>query len=359
MEHVTGNESLTPEEFSALQEAKRMVSTRNNWTLEQHKWVDHACLVRFLRAKHLDVDAAMKMLDNTLQWRKSYLASITWPSVSQSASSSIITIMEDPSCCGRTVVLVNPLQANSMTDEQQLRLVLWTMEMALALPCAERHLIWLIDFEGTSPEGSAGASWTLLRSITKAMQEHYPDTLHMMLLWRPSAVMRSLYSMISSFLDPRVVKKIHIIVPLSEPGQNVALSPPDQAIIAAHFSPYSLPSHMTRKGIGRPSQDLQTDQYYCSLQFRLNAPSPQPARQLQTVARVLEGAAGADPVPLATGFQGNSSCCGSWCRCSIWGGCWLSRDCYPCSIGRCWGGIRFRGRLCSFAVQFKLSPESA
>jgi len=119
MEHVTGNESLTPEEFSALQEAKRMVSTRNNWTLEQHKWVDHACLVRFLRAKHLDVDAAMKMLDNTLQWRKSYLASITWPSVSQSASSSIITIMEDPSCCGRTVVLVNPLQANSMTDEQQ------------------------------------------------------------------------------------------------------------------------------------------------------------------------------------------------------------------------------------------------
>ena len=156
----------------------------------------------------------------------------------------------------------------------------------------------------------------------------------------------------SSFLFCRVVKKIHIIVPLSEPGQNVALSPPDQAalivclskecdsflqtlrlqtenthtslalctcaaghsnylvlqaIIAAHFSPYSLPSHMTRKGIGRPSQDLQTDQYYCSLQFRLNAPSPQPARQLQTVARVLEGAAGADPVPLATGFQGNSS----------------------------------------------------
>ena len=32
--HTTGNESLTPEEFSALQEAKRMVSTRNNWTLE-------------------------------------------------------------------------------------------------------------------------------------------------------------------------------------------------------------------------------------------------------------------------------------------------------------------------------------
>ena len=157
--------------------------------LQQRKWVNDTCIIRYLRAKHLDVDAAIKMLDATLQWRSSYLLQMTWNQISPMlrVAPSLVYIMDRPRCsvpcCRQSRPMTDACtvcvaaRAFSLTLEQrrgwartsrcaclllrrnssplvQLKLVLWTMEMALSLQCNERHLIWMVDFEGADPQGA-------------------------------------------------------------------------------------------------------------------------------------------------------------------------------------------------------------
>lgn len=93
----------------------------------------------------------------------------------------------------------------------------------------------------SSQEGEAGDTWGFLQYLIKVMQEHYPDTMHKIILWRPAFLMRTLLSMISSLLDTHTAGKMLTIAPLHEEGKPVQLTPADQSMLDKLFERWELP----------------------------------------------------------------------------------------------------------------------
>lgn len=75
-------------------------------------------LVRFLRAKRLDVNAAKQSLEATLTWRQAYLPNLE-TSIKETLESSLIRIMPDNTLDGYTAIMVEANAGGTLSNEEK------------------------------------------------------------------------------------------------------------------------------------------------------------------------------------------------------------------------------------------------
>ena len=200
-------------------------------------------VVRFLRAAQLNVQTAVTGLQSTLQWRQSYLPSLDWElSVSKIAESRLVRVASKPSKTGHAVVVVRANAGGHLSLDEKVSIIVWSIEIALSMPSSGGRIVWIADFETPSEEAETADTWGFLQCLIQVMQEHYPDTMEKIILWRPSLVMRGILSMACQVLDARSVKRMATVIPLSSALQTpVRLTPEDEEIMQNLFEKNDLP----------------------------------------------------------------------------------------------------------------------
>ncbi|KAJ1867375.1 phosphatidylinositol transfer protein csr1 [Coemansia sp. RSA 989] len=186
---------------SAFWQAASQMSNPDSWVL------------RFLRARKWDVDAAMQMLHKTLQWRVGqaideivfYGESLLHYHTMQTglAFACAKDKLENPVY----VVRVRVNLARNRNIQAIKRFLCWQIETSqlLASGQADGRVTIVFDMTDFTREN---IDLKLVRTLITLLTSYYPETLGMLLLYVNSFLFSSLWSLISPFIDPVVKSKI-------------------------------------------------------------------------------------------------------------------------------------------------------
>ncbi|KAJ2850659.1 phosphatidylinositol transfer protein csr1 [Coemansia brasiliensis] len=196
------NESAKSRSFrSAFWQAASQMANPDSWVL------------RFLRARKWDVDAAMQMLHKALQWRAGqaideivfYGESLLHYHTMQTglAFACAKDRLENPVY----VVRVRVNLAQNRNIQAIKRFLCWQIETSqlLAAGQADGRVTIVFDMTDFTREN---IDLKLVRTLITLLTNYYPETLGMLLLYVNSFLFSSLWTLISPFIDPVVKSKI-------------------------------------------------------------------------------------------------------------------------------------------------------
>lgn len=256
--------SLTPEQ---LREAM--------WSMSKHDDPD-ALLLRFLRARKWDVQAALIMLVATMHWRSQEVhlddqimpggerRALEWSKSSNAAEQkegedflaqlrmgkSFIhgCDREGRPCC---YVRVRVHHGGDQTEKSLETFTVWTIETARMLlrppvdtavslqspshssesltcsikPIRESNIIQTIVFDMTD-FSLANMDYTPVKFIIKCFEANYPESLGAILIYRAPWIFNQIWKIIRGWLDPVVANKVHFAGSIDELDQYI---PKDRA----------------------------------------------------------------------------------------------------------------------------------
>ena len=221
---------LTPGELQRLREFRGLLTqaTVEDPTLlntsDLKRFVNDACLCRYLRARKWNLKKALKMLFATLKWRqKTRPERVTWKDVRNEASTGkqYVTGTDKE---GRNVLVMRPGRENTKEHAGNIRFLIYTLEHATWRDCPEddvplgshvehhnEKLVLLINFTG----------WTLAtappmktsRETLSILQDHFPERLAVAVCYNPPWIFAVFWKAISPFIDPATYRKIRFVNP--------------------------------------------------------------------------------------------------------------------------------------------------
>lgn len=193
-------------------------------TPELRRFVNDACLCRYLRARQWSPRRAMKALTATLRWRaRARPESISYDDVEdEGASGKQYVAGRDKR--GRNVLVMRPGRENTREHAGNIRFLVYTLENATwrDSPASDpprgafvshdaEKLVILIDFTG----------WTLAtappmktsRETLSILQDHFPERLAVAVCYNPPWIFAVFWKAISPFIDPATYRKIRFVNP--------------------------------------------------------------------------------------------------------------------------------------------------
>ena len=193
-------------------------------TPELRRFVNDACLCRYLRARQWSPRRAMKALTATLRWRaRARPESISYDDVEdEGASGKQYVAGRDQR--GRNVLVMRPGRENTREHAGNIRFLVYTLENATwrDSPASDpprgafvshdaEKLVILIDFTG----------WTLAtappmktsRETLSILQDHFPERLAVAVCYNPPWIFAVFWKAISPFIDPATYRKIRFVNP--------------------------------------------------------------------------------------------------------------------------------------------------
>ncbi|KAK9906620.1 hypothetical protein WJX75_005131 [Coccomyxa subellipsoidea] len=171
------------------------------------EWCTDKTLRRYLAARNGNVTNATKMLQNTLDWRKSYQPhEISWDSIADEATGKQV-IAPCPDRDGRTVVIMRPREERSRNTEAQIRFLVYTLEIAskLADASGQGKITWLVDFKGYSMRNAPSIRVSL--TTLSILQNHYPERLGLALCYLPPRLFSLSWKALHPFIDSVTAEK--------------------------------------------------------------------------------------------------------------------------------------------------------
>mmetsp|Transcript_9414 Transcript_9414/g.24172 ORF Transcript_9414/g.24172 Transcript_9414/m.24172 type:complete len:383 (-) Transcript_9414:110-1258(-) len=191
----------------------------------EHGFSD-ALFCRFLRARHWDVEKTTLLLNKYIDWReKMQPDKMCWGDVEEEFRTGKLYRLDTEDFDGRQVVVLRPGRQNTNSHDQQLRMLVYTMESAIALKGPEdanvrmraapirtpprEQLVILLDFTGYTLFNAPPFKTSL--ETLKILQDCYCERLGEALLLNPPTVFRVLWKLLRPFIDPRTLKKINIL----------------------------------------------------------------------------------------------------------------------------------------------------
>ncbi|CAM6009132.1 unnamed protein product [Sphagnum balticum] len=210
----SGSKSLDHEPSSPAEEQVKVNELRaalGPLTGRAEIYATDACLKRYLRARNWNVKKSEKMLRDTLHWRSVYKPEeIRWADVAKEHETGKMYRANFLDKQGQTLLAMHPVRQNTSEMDGQIKHLVYCLENAiLNLPIGQEQMIWLVDFRGW------GIKYTIpiktAREATNILQNHYPEQLHVAILFSPPFVFEAFWMIVKPFLDPKTFRKVKFV----------------------------------------------------------------------------------------------------------------------------------------------------
>lgn len=168
--------------------------------------VDESCCDRYLRARSYNLRAARQMLEETIEWRRSYFPLDRDIITREANGKTFVSPHRDDS--GRVIVVMRNKLENTKNHHGNVMHLVYQMERAVVATSQTVHEKWnlLIDFDGYSILNAPPMKTS--KATLSTMQNHYPERLHKAYLISAPWLFNAVFKAISPFIDPVTRDKI-------------------------------------------------------------------------------------------------------------------------------------------------------
>jgi len=219
-----------PEEQQKLRDMMRLFQGPEETEEQDGRGLYHdaGCLLRYLRARKWDLQAAENMLRNTGRWRRSFgFAGVVAGEHAESLA------MENDSGKlyvrgidrrGRPAVYMKPRNENSSDKPAMVRHLVYCVERAvrcverqaregrLPLPATDPNagkFVVIVDFADYSLNNLIPLS--VARAVINILQDHYPERLGQAFVFHAPWILNAFIAAVSPFIDPVTMEKVQFI----------------------------------------------------------------------------------------------------------------------------------------------------
>jgi len=173
--------------------------------------LDDGCLVRFLRARNLNLGKAEAMLRAHLEWRKRFGADTIMErseQIQQELSTGKTFVAPFVDREGRSILVMRPNKENSTSHEGKMLALVYSLERAAAEMRIDgpQKLFLVIDFKGYSML-NAPPMKTNMETLA-ILQNHYPERLGKAVLLDAPWLISGVFHALQPFIDPTTREKV-------------------------------------------------------------------------------------------------------------------------------------------------------
>ncbi|GMM49560.1 phosphatidylinositol transporter [Starmerella bacillaris] len=179
-------------------------------------WLSKECIFRYLRASKWDVKNAIKRLEETLVWRRTFgvdpNSSLPADLVEvENETGKEVILGYDIDC--RPCLYLKPGKQNTKSSHRQVQHLVFMLERVIDLMVpGQDSLCLLIDFKNGSKLPSLGVG----REVLNILQNHYPERLGRSLLVNIPRLGWLFLKLINPFIDPMTKEKLIFQEPCKE-----------------------------------------------------------------------------------------------------------------------------------------------
>ncbi|GAB4822310.1 hypothetical protein N2152v2_009356 [Parachlorella kessleri] len=212
--------NLSLEEESKLGQLQKEISPLIKDSPALQAFCTRSCYVRYLRARHWNVQKAAKMLAATLEWRSEYKPeALTCEGLAHEGSKGRMYVLPRPDKEGRPIVVMRPREdPNPSSNEDRIKWLVYVLEAASELADATEPgtMTWIIDYENYTRKASPPLKVSL--QTLHILQNHYPERLGRAVCYHPPAIFDLLWRAVWPFIDPVTYKKVVFVNKKSPEG---------------------------------------------------------------------------------------------------------------------------------------------
>ncbi|KAJ3088970.1 hypothetical protein HK100_007890 [Physocladia obscura] len=180
-------------------------------------WTDDVCLLKYLRATKWDFEAAVKRLQETMQWRRDF----------RPTENDIDSLKPHAAIGGQyyngfdklgrpILVLISRLGSEVKDYDTSLRYSLYTVEKGIKMmPKGVTQLNVLCDYSGMTMFN--GYPLSVTSKFLGILSRHYPELLGTLILINPSWYMPVAFTVLGPFIDPVTKAKMRFANPSGAP----------------------------------------------------------------------------------------------------------------------------------------------
>eukprot|EP01132_Coremiostelium_polycephalum_P009069 gene9069-11107_t len=174
----------------------------------EREWIDDTLILRYLRAREYQLDAAFDLFKGTLAWRKSYKPhEITAESLSHEASTGKQYVLGKS--LGRSVIYMRPVRENTKNYDKQIQLLVYNIERAISYMDQHKgheQIVLVIDFNNYSIFNAPPMS--VSKQTLDILSHHYPERLGNAFLIDTPFIFNVFWKAIHPFINKCTAKKI-------------------------------------------------------------------------------------------------------------------------------------------------------
>jgi len=177
--------------------------------------VDDACYLRYLRARNFKVKKAVKLLHETLAWRKEFgLADVRdgWRDVIRLENATGKSYIRGYDREGHILIYMNASKENTHDHDGNMKHLVYTMERAINAMKqhnGQEKLVLVIDYTGYT--SAHAPTMKASKETLHILQNHYPERLYRAYCVRPPFIFHAFLGLVSPFIDSVTKKKICLL----------------------------------------------------------------------------------------------------------------------------------------------------
>jgi len=175
---------------------------------------DDATLMRFLRARNLDVKKGTELITEDIEWRSTYRPQdIRANDIEFQATTGKMRVSPLRDRFNRPVVVMHTsfdTKEMKQNPDQQIQYLVWTLEKAVRLledPVSKYTVV--INLEGFSLFNSPASK--VSKESAKCLSSRFPERLGTAVLLNAPFYFRAFYAIVSPFIDVRTKSKIKFV----------------------------------------------------------------------------------------------------------------------------------------------------
>lgn len=185
-------------------------------TDEEKAWLTKECFLRYLRATKWKVDAAIKRIEETLLWRRTF-GVVEIPGHTDPKKKVTAELVEPENTTGKNLIvgydndnrpclyLRNGYQNTSASIRQVQHLVFMLERVIQYMPPGQDTLALLIDFKAAPASMNLSAkfpSLSISKQVLHILQNHYPERLGRGLFTNIPWIGYTFFKVVGPFIDP-------------------------------------------------------------------------------------------------------------------------------------------------------------